>query len=596
MTERRLELNWMLAQLQQAGILNQEQAFLVRSKADQDPKLHPLNRIARENFALPAPKRGILSIDFLLSWLSEQTGLPVYHLDPLKVDVDAVTEVMSYGFAQRHEIIAVSVTADSLTVATCQPFEHAWESNLSHTSRRELKRVLMDPADILQYQVEFYKLARSVRGAKSDNKNRHSKTGNFEQLLELGKRDNLDVNDQHIVSIVDWLLQYAFNQRASDIHLEPRREETYVRFRIDGVLHRVYDFPASVGAAVLSRFKILGRMDVTEKRKPQDGRIKTRIPDGDEVELRLSTLPTAFGEKLVLRIFDPSVLVKNFRELGLNAEDLNRWNRLIEQPTGIILVTGPTGSGKTTTLYSTLKQLATPEVNVSTVEDPIEMIEPSFNQTQVNPDTGMTFASGIRALMRQDPDIIMIGEIRDRETAEMAIQAALTGHLVISTLHTNDAPSAVTRLIDLGVPAYLLHATLLGIMAQRLVRILCPHCKQQAPIDADLWREMLKPRRAVPPPMVYQATGCLECRNTGFLGRQGIYEIMPLSAELKAALVTGANPTELRERAVREGMLLLRWSGAQKILAGLTTLEEVMRVAPAADVVLTAGAGRQGGE
>ena len=301
---------------------------------------------------------------------------------------------------------------------------------------------------------------------------------NLEQMIELGRAGKLDANDRYVVNIVDWLLQYAFDQRASDIHLEPRRDNSDVRFRIDGVLHLVYQLPTVVMSAVISRIKVLGRMDLAEKRRPQDGRIKTKAPAGHEVELRLSTMPTVFGEKLVMRIFDPEVTIRTFDELGFSEAELDAWKKMVSAPHGIILVTGPTGSGKTTTLYSTLKYLAKPEVNVCTVEDPIEMVEPRFNQMQVHPVIGLDFASGLRTFLRQDPDIIMVGEIRDLETADMAIQAALTGHLVFSTLHTNDAPSAIIRLMDIGVPHYLIRATLLGVVAQRLVRTLCPHCRE----------------------------------------------------------------------------------------------------------------------
>jgi general secretion pathway protein E len=388
---------------------------------------------------------------------------------------------------------------------------------------------------------------------------------------------------------VDWLWQYAFEQRASDIHIEPRRDMGVVRFRIDGVLHQVYQMPMSVMTAVTSRIKILGRMDVVEKRRPQDGRIKTRLASGKEVELRLSTLPTAFGEKLVMRIFDPDVLVRNMVELGFSESDQNRWQGITSQPHGIILVTGPTGSGKTTTLYSTLRQLATPEVNVCTIEDPIEMVEPVFNQMQVHQAIDLSFAEGVRALMRQDPDIIMVGEIRDLETAEMAIQAALTGHLVLSTLHTNDAPSAITRLLDLGVPAYLLNATLLGIMAQRLVRVLCPHCKTghgATPEEQSLWEALVAPWKAPCPPRFHEATGCLECRMTGYLGRVGLYEILLMSPEIRRAVTTSTDPARVRELAMREGMRLLRLSGAQKVALGQTTLAEVFKVAPPTEHML----------
>src|SRR4029079_16751856 len=368
--------------------------------------------------------------------------------------------------------------------------------------------------------------------------------------------------------------------RASDIHIEPRRDQGVVRFRIDGVLHQVYQIPAGVLAAMTSRIKILARMDVVEKRRPQDGRIKTRTTSQD-IELRISTLPTAFGEKLVMRIFDPEVLVRDFSELGFAEDDTKRWKEMTERPNGIVLVTCPTGSGKTTTLYSTLKTLATTEVNVCTIEDPIEMIEPAFNQMQVQHQIELGFAEGVRALMRQDPDIIMVGEIRDLETAEMAVQSALTGHLVLSTLHTNDAPSAVTRLLDLGVPPYLLQATILGVMGQRLLRTLCPHCKEQRDLEDSDWEHMVAPWKAPKPKgTTFLAKGCLECRMTGYMGRMGIYETMVMSPELKRAVVENMELAVLQERAYKEGMKPLRIAGAMKVAAGHTTVDEVSTVAP----------------
>ena len=408
---------------------------------------------------------------------------------------------------------------------------------------------------------------------------------NFEQLVELGKAGSeLDANDHHIVHLVDWLWQYAFDQRASDIHLEPRRDVGILRFRIDGVLHEVYQMPYPVLVAMTSRIKILGRMDVVEKRRPQDGRIKTRAPDGQEVELRLSTLPTAHGEKVVMRIFDPDVLMRDFKDLGFTQEEYDTWQELVKQPGGFVLVTGPTGSGKTTTLYTTLKLIATPEVNVCTIEDPIEMIDPRLNQMQVQPEIDLTFSSGVRALMRQDPDIIMVGEIRDHETVDMAIQAALTGHLVLSTLHTNDAPSSITRLLDLGAPSYLLNATLLGVMAQRLVRTLCPHCKEKVPFNRDeehrLWHNICAPFKATPPEFVYRPVGCLECRNTGYLGRIGIYEILRMTREVKRQIQDRTDIAALTQAGYKEGMRPLRVSGATKVAQGLTTFEEVLKSAP----------------
>ena len=399
-------------------------------------------------------------------------------------------------------------------------------------------------------------------------------------MIELGKTGSVDADDQHIVSIVDWLMQYAFSQRASDIHIEPRREQGNVRFRIDGVMHQVYEIPANITAAVTSRIKIMGRLDVAEKRKPQDGRIKTVTPEGQEIEMRLSSMPTAFGEKLVLRIFDPEVLMRDFADLGFERKESQTWNSMIKQPHGIILVTGPTGSGKTTTLYTSLKQLAMPEVNVCTIEDPIEQVEPLFNQMQVHHKIGVDFASGVKTLLRQDPDIIMIGEIRDRETAEMAVQAALTGHLVLSTLHTNDAPSAVARLLEIGVPSYLISATVLGVVAQRLVRTLCPHCKKTSELELAQWKSLIKPWNTEPPKQVYQAEGCLECRQTGYMGRKGIYEMMPLSENLKQHINEDLDLIAFRKHAIREGMKPLNLAGAQKVARGLTTIQEVLKVAP----------------
>ncbi len=546
--------------------------------------VHPLIVIAEQHWKSMLPPHHVLDLDMLSTWLAKWSGLEYRHIDPLKVNVAAVTDVMSSAYATRFRILPVEVRAQEVVIATAEPFQRSWENELAPILRKSIRRVIVNPDDISRYQVEFYNLAKSVKKALARGDVSGVGISNFEQLVEMGRsKSNLDANDQHVVLLVDWLWQYAFDQRASDIHVEPRRDMGVVRFRIDGVLHSVYQIPMAVLNAMTSRIKILSRMDVVEKRRPQDGRIKTRTPDGQEVELRLSTLPTAFGEKLVMRIFDPEVLVRDFADLGFGEDDMARWRRMTSQPNGIILVTGPTGSGKTTTLYSTLKMLATPEVNVCTLEDPIEMIEPSFNQVQVVSDIGMGFVDGIRALMRQDPDIIMVGEIRDIQTAEMAVQAALTGHLVLSTLHTNDAPSAITRLLDLGVPPYLLQSTLLGVMAQRLARTLCPKCKRQGGMrteDEDAWNALVAPWKANKPQRLYLPTGCLDCRMTGYQGRMGLYEIMENSPEVRKHIVAHADLAALRDQASREGMLPLRISGAKKVAAGLTTIEEVLKVAP----------------
>ncbi len=547
---------------------------------------HPLVVIADQQWKSAQPPHRLLALEPLTEWLARRSGLEYLHIDPLKVDFSAVTEVMSSAYATRFRVLPVGVTGKEAVIATAEPYERGWEQELGKMLKLEIRRVIANPADIERYQVEFYNLARSVKGATRSAAG-GSSLSNFEQLVELGAANKpLDANDAHIVRVVDWLWSYAFEQRASDIHIEPRRDLGIVRFRIDGVLHQVYQIPAPVLAAMTSRIKILGRMDVVEKRRPQDGRIKTRTLDGQEVELRLSTLPTAFGEKLVMRIFDPEVLVRDFRELGFSDDDRQRWKEMTERPNGIVLVTGPTGSGKTTTLYSTLKQLATPEVNVCTIEDPIEMVEPAFNQMQVLAAIELGFADGVRALLRQDPDIIMVGEIRDLETAEMAVQAALTGHLVLSTLHTNDAPSAVTRLLELGVPPYLLNATVNGIMAQRLVRTLCPHCKQKVELhraeEVAAWEALVAPWKANRPASICKPVGCLECRMTGYLGRVGIYETLVYTAGVKQVIAAGADLARLREEAIKEGMKPLRISGALKVAAGTTTIEEVLKTAPPA--------------
>lgn len=541
---------------------------------------HPLTLIAEQGLKSAQPPHRRLSEDFLTEWMADKAEVAYQRIDPLKIDVASVTTVFSYAYAERHKLLPVEVTADYAVVATAQPYVTDWLNELSYILRKEVRLVMASPSDINNYLVEFYTVSHSVLGASSDDAKTPEAINN-QQMLELGKASNLDANDQHVVRIVDWLLQYAFDQRASDIHLEPRQEKGNIRFRIDGMLHTVYQLPSPVMAAVLSRLKILGRMDLAEKRRPLDGRLKTKSPDGNEVELRLATMPTAFGEKMVMRIFDPDVLVKNFTELGFNNREEKLWKEMIGQPNGIILVTGPTGSGKTTTLYSSLKYLAKPEVNVCTIEDPIEMVVPDFNQMQVQQNIDLNFADGVRALLRQDPDIIMVGEIRDLETAEMAIQAALTGHLVISTLHTNDAVSAITRLLDLGVPHYMITATLLGVVAQRLVRTLCPHCKQPVEPDVEMWNSLSRPWKAAVPEKIYGPVGCLECRQTGYVGRVGIYEMLVMSGKVKRLISSNdCDIAAVRRQAQQDEMRPMRIGGIQKVANGQTTLDEVFRVAP----------------
>lgn len=580
-TDNPLFLRDVLEQLSEDNYISRE-SFDELKLASKNSSLdiHPLILISQQEWPDPNNNKKLLSLEKLTEWLANRSQLEYFRIDPLKVDVTAVTEIMSSAYANRYKILPLKVEATKIIIATAEPNIRSWENELAHITGLEIERVIANPIEIPRYLAEFYNVSRSIRRATANNEKNIPGITNFEQLVELGKSGRLNADDHDIVQIVDWLLQFAFDQRASDIHLEPRRDVGNIRFRIDGVMHLVYDMPASVMTAVTSRIKVLGRMDLVERRRPQDGRIKTKMPNEQEVELRLSTMPTAFGEKLVMRIFDPEILVKDFVGLGLSAKDIVGWNKMVTQPHGIVLVTGPTGSGKTTTLYSTLKQLAKPEINVCTVEDPIEMVEPQFNQMQVQQNIDLDFATGIRTLMRQDPDIIMVGEIRDLETAEMAIQAALTGHLVLTTLHTNDAAAAIPRLREIGIPAYLINATVNGVLAQRLIRTLCPHCKEPCEIDETSWNALTHPWKMNGNKTFFKPVGCDECRNTGYLGRAGIYEMMVLTPSLRKKITPESDGVSIRNHAVKEGMIRLRIAGAQKVAMGLTTIEEVLNVVP----------------
>ena len=575
-------LDWrtLVEWLSEDGVISQAEAARTIARCSQvQSSQPPLIRLASVSMTRVVDAKP-LDIETMAQWLAGRAKLNYLRIDPLKVDVGKVADAMSAIYAERHKVLPVQVTPTEVVVATSEPFITDWVGEVERQAKRSVRLVVANPLDITKYTAEFFSLAKSVKAAIKSGGN--SGGASFEQLVELNKTNKqLDANDLGVVQVVDWLWQYAFDQRASDIHLEPRREQGVIRFRIDGVLHLVYQLPMAVHNAMTARIKLLGRMDVVEKRRPQDGRIKTRNPRGDEIEMRLSTLPTAFGEKMVMRIFDPGSTAKDLDALGFADHDARRWEQLVQRPHGIILVTGPTGSGKTTTLYSTLKRLATEAVNVSTVEDPIEMIEPSFNQTQVQPHLDFDFPEGLRALMRQDPDIIMVGEIRDLQTAEMAVQAALTGHLVFSTLHTNDAPSAVSRLMELGVPAYLINATLLGVLAQRLVRTLCSNCREKdETASREALTDLVKPWQLNGGYRPFKPVGCVDCRLTGFRGRLGLYELLMVTEAFKEKVSKEPNIDALRRQAVADGMRPLRLGGALKVAEGLTTIEEILASTP----------------
>lgn len=518
-----------------------------------------------------------LDEEIIFQTLAKKWKIAYKKIDPLKLDLNVVTTTIPRTFAMRHLVLPIDITDGYLTVATSDPFNVEVVEDLARVTQLKVKTVVSSKTDIIKSIDEFFGFKRSISMAEDMFATTGVDLGNLEQYVKLKSADELPPHDQHIVNAVNHLLVYAFDQKASDIHIEPKRDEVQVRMRIDGVLHTVYKLPKKVHNAIISRIKALSRLDMAEKRRPQDGRIKTD-KGGVEAEIRVSTVPVAFGEKVVMRLMDPDILFQDLRGLGFTSADLERYNQFVRMPHGMVLVCGPTGSGKSTTLYSTLKTLSTPEINITTIEDPIEMINEEFNQIAVQPAVDITFATIIRTILRQDPDIIMIGEMRDLETAASAIQAALTGHLVLSTLHTNDAPSVVTRLLDLGTPAFMIQATLVGVLAQRLVRVICNFCKESFEIDAeeliDMGLDVGKKSRLT----LYQGEGCIRCRNTGYRGRSGIYEVLPYTDSLKELTTADVDISKITHKAMEEGMVSLRENAVKKLLKGITTYQEVLRV------------------
>jgi general secretion pathway protein E len=520
---------------------------------------------------------GIATEEQVAEALARYAGLRFIKINPLDLDLDVVTTALSAPFARRHGLIAISKSATTLTVAVHDPLAPFPGDDIRRVTGLEVERVVATRTDVEALNRAFYGLKSSLKTAEKQLASRWLTVDLGNQEFLSAESEELDPAAAPVVKALDHILSYAFEQRASDIHFEPKRDATLVRLRIDGVLHEVHLIPKTVYQAIVSRIKLLSGCNLAEKRRPQDGRIK-REQGGREIEIRVSTMPTAFGEKAVLRIFDPDVLLKQVNELGFSHLELPMVFSFLSRTTGIILVTGPTGSGKTTTLYSALKYLAKPEVNIVTIEDPIEMVHEEFNQVSVRPAIDVTFANALRTVLRQDPDIIMVGEIRDTETAEYAVQAALTGHLVLSTLHTNDAPSSITRLLDLKVPAFLITSTVIGILAQRLVRVICGHCAEEyAPSPEEALAlgvrfEELSLRT------LKRGRGCLHCRQTGYSGRDGIFEILPITDTIRSLISAQADSARLFDAAREAGMRTLREAAVEKVLEGGTTVSEMVRV------------------
>lgn len=533
--------------------------------------------IASLNLECPGDDSRVIDEEIIFQALADEWKIPFKKIDPLKLDLNLVTTTIPRSFSMKHLVLPIAIKDGYLTVATPNPFNVEAMEDIARASRLKVKVVVSSKTDIVKLINEFFGFKRSITAAEHQFAGPSVDLGNLEQYVRLKSADELPSTDQHVVNAVNHLFTYAFDQRASDVHIEPKRDVSLIRMRIDGILHTVYQLPKNVHSAIISRIKNLSRLDMAEKRRPQDGRIKTD-KEGVEVEIRLSTIPVAFGEKVVMRIMDPDILFQDLEKLGFTSTDLIRYNKFINMPHGIVLVCGPTGSGKSTTLYSTLRDLYTPEKNITTIEDPIEMVHENFNQIAVQPVIGITFATILRNILRQDPDIIMIGEMRDLETAENAVQGALTGHLVLSTLHTNDAPSSIIRLLDLGVPSFLIQSTLVGIMAQRLVRKICNHCMESFEMETTELGAMGLDVEQNGRIKLYRGKGCQRCRGTGYYGRTGIFEVIPYSESLKKMTTAKTDVKAIAAQAKAEGMITLRENALLKLLEGKTTYQEVLRI------------------
>lgn len=550
------------------------------SGRERDETLTLVDVILSMNLEVPGKKKQPLTEELVMRAVSEDQGLPFKKLDPLELDIKVVTKTIPRTFAFRHLLLPFSFRNGILDVAICNPGNRAVLAEIERANQITIKPWLSTKGDIRKMLAEFFGFQSSISAAETHLARPEVDLGNLEQYVRISSTDELASSDQHVSAAVDHMFNYAFEQRASDIHIEPKRDQSLVRLRIDGMLHTIYKLPKVVHAAVISRIKSLSRLDIAEKRRPQDGRIKVDR-GGQEAEIRVSTVPVAFGEKAVLRILDPELLFQDIASIGLSLRDLQVYQGLMAAPHGIVLVTGPTGSGKSTTLYSTLKRIATPEKNIVTVEDPVEMVHEEFNQIPVQAQLDVTFSTILRNILRQDPDIIMIGEIRDLDTAVNAVQAALTGHLVFSTLHTNDAVASISRLLDLGVQPFMVGSTLLGVVAQRLVRRICPHCVETFAMATDDLRGLGLPVTEQGMIELRRGKGCQQCRNTGYLGRSGVFEIFAMSETIRGQINAKAPEMEIRKTAIREGMSPLKEDAWQKVKSGVTTYQEALRVAGA---------------
>lgn len=519
---------------------------------------------------------------------AEQLGIAFLELDRTSVDQE-VAKAIPQSVVQRYNAVPIRRTGNRLTVAMQDPTNVFALDDIRLITGYEIDPVLAAPDDIAallrsvdgdsrseELRTALEALDGGAAAAVADDMN-ITGGGADEEMDRRGLED-----EAPIIRIVNVIIQQAIKDRASDIHVEPDRRGVRVRYRIDGVLHEVMNVPKYVHAPLISRIKIMGDMNIAERRLPQDGRIHVRV-EGKDYDLRVSTLPTVFGEKSVMRILDQSSILIGLNKLGMAPDMQAQLESIIVQPNGMILSTGPTGSGKTTTQYSILNKLNSVEKNITTIEDPVEYQLPGLNQVHVNRKAGLTFANAMRYFVRQDPDIIMVGEIRDLETAETAVQASLTGHLVLSTLHTNDAPSAVTRLVDMGVEPFLISASVIGVLAQRLGRRICQNCKEPYKPPMEALRRINFPLEALEDVVLYRGRGCEQCRHTGYVGRVGIYELMLMNEEIQDLIVRRAPLSEVKRAALAGGMKSLKMDGFQKVIEGITTVEEVMRV------VFTAG-------